>query len=460
MARATDNLTITDRELLYRLGWFTHIRWAMGAMSLLMLVFTWHVMGVRFRAPDGQATLFPAVNVSLLIFLYNAAFTFLLYLVRKRGISRGAIQSIALGQIVCDMIAVCALVHFSGGIENFFVILILLPLVIATELLPQGLAYAVAAGAAALVHALAWGEQQGVIQHVRVEWPGEESVTRGLPLSALYVLEVTTALTGMIFAVVFIASAISRKLRDREQELEEAYHQLHLADETKSFFMRKAGHDLRAPLSAISSILTAVSDGPEPLTDRNRDLIARARRRAGALMSLVEDLHRFSSLRSTGNVMKVEAVPLDQIVTNTADLFTQKAKDAGITLACEAAPLTVQGDDQLLRELVTNLVANAIQYTPAGGRVDVDLRKQDGLAVLRVADTGIGLSEAARQNLFSEFYRAPEAKQVFPNGTGLGLTICRQIVRMHQGDIEALGREEGGTVFEVRIPLSKPDPET
>lgn len=459
MTDTSDNLTLTDRELLHRIGWFTHIRWAMGALSLILLVFSWHVVGVRFVNPDGRATLFPAVNVVLLIFVYNAAFTFLLHIVRSRGeISRNSIRSLALGQIICDMIAVCGLVHFSGGLENFFVILILLPLVIATALLSQRLAYAVAGGAAVLINLLAWGEQQGVIRHVRVAWPGTPSPSPALPLSPLYVLEVTTALTGMIFAVVFIASAIARRLREREAELEDAYRQLGLADEAKSFFMRKAGHDLRAPLAAISSILSAICDSGNGLSEDHTKLIERAQVRARGLMSLVEDLRRFSRLRAPGKLMQIKPFPLDQTVANTAELFSQQARSQGIALTCRAEPLTVEGDEQLLRELVTNLVANAIQYTPRDGQVDVRLSSDDTAAVLEVADTGIGISDKARENLFSEFYRAPEAKKVFPDGTGLGLAICKQIVSMHAGQIDAEAREGGGTVFTVRLPLPTPAP--
>jgi len=452
-----DHLTLTDRELLDRLGWFTHIRWIMGGASLLILLASWYVLGIRFCTSDGTDTMGPGARVVLVIFLYNAAFTFAVHAVRSRGhITRRLIVLLALGQIVCDMLAVCALVHYSGGIENFFLIMILLPLVIATELLPQSLAYATAGGAAALVHALAWSEQQGILRHVRVVWPGGSLKSAAPCSSPLYVLEVTTALTVMIFATVFIASSISRRLREREAELEDAYRRLHLADEAKSFFMRKAGHEMRAPLAAIYSILDAVAKGPADLKGEQERLLGRAQHRLHALMDLVEDLRRYSRLRSDDGTLQVKPLWFDRIVTVAMELFHTQAKSAGIHLDGHVEAVMIEGDEELLSQLVTNLVANAVQYTPSGGRIGVELTCRDRLAVLRVADTGIGISEEAREKLFSEFFRAAEAKTVFPEGTGLGLAICKRIVQMHRGEIEVSPRPEGGTVFTVRLPMKLP----
>jgi len=167
-------LTLTERELIYELGWFTRIRWAVGALALVLLLLSYYVLDVRFRRSDGALmTVAPAVYVVLVVFLYNAAFTFLVHVLRARGrITRRLIVELALGQLACDMIAVIALAHFTGGVENFFLVLTLLPLVIATHLLGQSLAYATAAGAALLINALAWGEQQGLLRHTHAIWLG------------------------------------------------------------------------------------------------------------------------------------------------------------------------------------------------------------------------------------------------------------------------------------------------
>ncbi|HUS46959.1 MAG TPA: HAMP domain-containing sensor histidine kinase [Phycisphaerae bacterium] len=451
MSEQPTTLSITDRELFYRLGWFTHVRWAMAALAILALLVSWYVLGVRFRTGDGPPTMAPAVKVVLAVLLYNAVFTFLVHILHARGqIDRRLIVQLAMGQLVCDMIAACALAHYTGGVENFFTILVLVPLVIATELLPRRLTYATAAGAVMLINALAWGEQQGLIEHVQADWPNKAAVMYTDPL---FVLKVTAALTITIFAIVFVAAAISSKLRNREAELERAYTALSRADEAKSFFMRKAGHEMRAPLSAIYSILGAITDTCKTLGSEPSAMVDRAQKRMRGLMELVDDLRDYSRLRAGGSLLRVRRIEMGELVRETVELFRERARDAGVELTCTAGPARLAGDKELLNEVVTNLVSNAIQYTPSGGRVEVRLSSDDHETVLSVSDTGIGIAPQATERIFEEFYRSGAARRMLPEGTGLGLAITRRIVELHGGRIE-FASAAGGTTFTVYLPLA------
>lgn len=454
MKRPSDSLTLTEQELLYRLGWFTRMRWVIGGLVLLMLLASWYVLGVRFHTPDGTDTIGRAVDVVLLVFLYNAVFVFLIHVYRQRGqVSRRIIVAMALTQIACDMTAICSVIHFVGGIENFFIVLILLPLVIATELLPRPLAYGTAVLAVGLVHALAWLEQQKIWPHVRVVWPGGQAGTRYL--EPLYVLEVTTALTILILVTVFVGSSISARLRFREQEVEDAYDRLSEIDEAKGLFMQQAGHDLRAPLVAIHSLLGAIKDDQvQPPNRQHQQLIDRAQRRTRAMLAMVDDLRKYSQLRSLGVFLSMSQVSLSDIAETIVGLFQEQARSVDVRLRCRVQEANVEGDEKFLREVVTNLVANALQYTPAGGRVDVSARLDGDQGVLEVSDTGIGISEGDRDKLFQEFFRSYKARQVFPEGTGMGLVICKRIIEMHHGSIAAHPGPEGGTTFSVWLPRS------
>jgi len=458
---AQDGLSLTERELFDRLAWFIHIRWFMGLFALMLLLVAWSIMGMRFRQGAEEPRLSPAADAVLVIFLYNALFTFLQHIVSaRRRITRPIIIALALGQIACDSLAVCGLVHYTGGIENYFIILILLPLVIAAELLPVWLAYTAALGAAALVHAMAYGELWGVLPHVSIvaDSPGAAVPLAGLYTDALYVAQVTGALTAMMFMIVFIGSAIASRLRDREAQLEDAYRQLSDVDEAKGLFMRQAGHEMRSPLAAMFSILDAISDSANNLNDDHRRLIDCAKRRIKALMELVKDLRHYSWLRSPAAAQEMQMVCLEELVDAAVELFGPQAEAQDVSLTASAQAAQVRGDEDMLREAVANLVTNAIQYTPRGGRIEIELAIEGTSAVLRVADTGIGISAPARRHLFQEFYRSPEAKKHFPDGTGLGLAITRRIVELHAGKIEVHSRLEGGTVFSLRLPLSQDKP--
>jgi signal transduction histidine kinase len=459
-----EELTLTEQELFERLGWFTNIRWFMAAGTLGLLFFSWYALGVRFLPPCREASLVPPLYVTGLIFTYNAMFAFLVRRMRThRRITSQGIVALALGQIACDMLAVTGLVHHTGGVENYFVILVLLPMGIASELLPQKLAYATAAGASLLINFLAWGEYRGVLEHVHVDLSGSSSAKglEGLYTNWVYVLQVSTALSVMSFAMVFIASAISKRLRRREAELEDAYRRLEQADDAKSFFMRKAGHEMRAPLAAICSMLDAIGqDAGAALSPEQQRLMARAAKRSQALMELVNDLRRYSRLRTApADMLHRRSVFLDELAAHLVDLFHKQAAEAALTLEARLEPTPIAADEELLKQVITNLIANAIQYTPKGGRIDVSVRMAKPWAELTVSDTGMGITPEARNRLFEEFYRSPEAKKAFPDGTGLGLSICKRIVDIHGGQLDvAAGPEGRGTTFTVRLPLAETCP--
>jgi len=452
-------LTITEQELVERLGWFTHVRWLMAGGTLALLLFSWYGLDVRFHSANMQPTLRPSIYITCLIFLYNAVFTVLVRQIRQGGLtSQRRIILLALGQIACDMVAVMALVHYTGGVANYFVILVLLPMVIASELLPQALAYLCAAGASLLINAMAWGEYSGVLKYVHVDLSGGrgESVVSGLHADWVYVLQVTSSMTAMSFMMVFIASAISTRLRQRENELESAYCRLHRTNEAKSYFMRKAGHEMRAPLAAIVSLLDAIGqDAAAELTDQQQRLMKRAALRSKALMEMVNDLRRYARLRAAPkDVLNVSYLALNELAEQVVELFRAQANTANLDLSARVDPAPVTADEELIQQVVINLVTNAIQYTPAGGKIEVQVRIEKSWAVLTVADTGIGLSETARRHLFEEFYRSPEAKKTFQDGTGLGLSICKRIIDIHGGKISTESRPDGGSVFLFRLPLA------
>jgi len=119
-------------------------------------------------------------------------------------------------------------------------------------------------------------------------------------------------------------------------------------------------------------------------------------------------------------------------------------------------PAVVDGDRDRLRDVFGILLDNAARYTPQGGGVVVSLVVNDGRAIVRVEDTGIGLDETDRERLFERLYRGTRARQLRPSGTGLGLAIARWIVESHAGSIELTDRAGGGTVATVALPILRP----
>jgi signal transduction histidine kinase len=444
-------LTLAERELFDRLGWFTHVRWAAGILSLVFLALGWYVFDVRFAWRPATATIVGLFGYNLFFHLAARA------LRRGRRIDRRTLLALAHAQIACDLLAVAALVHFIGGVENHFILLFIFPMVVASEFFRPRIAYAYAALAALLVNLLGWGEYLYFQGHhplqVLVASPVhlEPLVAPGAAQHPVFVLQVCFVMTFAVFATVFIASSIAGRLRSREEELEDAYKGLKSLEQVKSQFMRKTSHELRAPIGAVQSLLKAAEQaGIDAAT--GRDLVQRAIRRSENMLDLIDDLLRYSRLQGMVAQERFGPVDLAEIVQSSAELFRAQADEKGVRLDAETHPARVLGARENLADLVNNLVSNAIRYTPGGGRVTVDVGCRDGHAHLTVSDTGIGIPPDEMPRLFGEFFRGQQAKQAVPHGTGLGLAIVKRVVDMHGGRIAVESKPGQGTVFHVVLP--------
>jgi signal transduction histidine kinase len=446
-------LALAEEELFRRIGWFIRLRWlaVVGATGVLLVA--WYLLGLRFAGVALAAVL-------LAVLFYNTAFAVVANLMaRQRTVTTTLIVRFANVQISLDLIALALLIHFGGGAENFFVTFFIFHMIIASELLSPVHAYLQATLATLLVNGVCWLEYFGLLRHheLRGLFPHLPTAASHSPSQDwLYVFMVTTVATVTLYLSVYMASSIASRLRARQLDLERAYRRLQAVDSQKSYFLRRAGHGLRAPLSAIQSLLRLVAEGfaGEP-GERARGLIARAIHRTEELIALVNDLLRYSRLQAQTDPEARQPVSLDTIVSDAADSLRPLADEKGVSLAVTAEPTTVLGDPENLNDLVTNLITNALKYTPAAGSVRVLLTRTEAWASLTVSDTGIGIPPEAREHLFEEFYRAPNAKALDPGGTGLGLAIVKRVVTMQGGDIRVESTPAVGSTFSVRLPLSE-----
>ena len=433
-------LTLTERVLFERLGWFVTVRWAAGLCALSFMALGWYVFKVRFAAGGAVAVVFA-------LFFYNAFFSLCARAVYQAGrVSRRWVRGLAHAQIICDLLAVAALVHYIGGVENHFVILFVFPMIVASEFFSKAIAYAYATVAAVLVNVIGWGEYlfYESAHHPLCVLAGgdaarcEPLVAPGAAHDWVFVIQVCFVITFAVYVTVFIASSIATRLRSREEELEVAYGDLQSLELVKSQFMQKTSHELRAPVGALQSLLKAAlhhfSGDP-----KGGNLVARAVDRTEQMLDLIDDLLRYSRLRTAAKDMRREDVELAEIVRRTADLFRPRAEEQNVRLDIHVQPAAVRGSRDGLADLVNHLVSNAIRYTPAGGLVTVRVGASGGRARLVVEDTGIGIPEDELSHVFDEFFRGREAKKVSAHGTGLGMTIIRRVVEMHAGRIDVEG---------------------
>lgn len=226
----------------------------------------------------------------------------------------------------------------------------------------------------------------------------------------------------------------------------------------KRDFLANAAHELRTPLAAIrSSVEVALST--ERTNAEYQDLLVEIIDQGAALETLVNQLLLISESDAERLKFDQKLLPFDKIVGRSADMFAGVAESRNVALETRIQPdVLLRGNQHLLRQLVNNLIDNAVKYTPVGGRVSVELSIDESThsAVLRVSDNGISIADADIPKVFDRFFRADKSRTRLSDtiGTGLGLSICQAVTSAHQGEISCESSLDEGSRFVVRLPLA------
>jgi PAS domain S-box-containing protein len=226
-------------------------------------------------------------------------------------------------------------------------------------------------------------------------------------------------------------------------------------DELKSDFVATVSHDLRAPLTFMRGYTTMLPMVGE-LTDKQHEYVEKILQGVGQMSGLIDDLLDLGRIEA-GVGLERKPCHLGAIMVEAVDGMRARAAAKGLILRMEPAEsvAVISGDTALLRQSVTNLVDNAIKYTPSGGTVTVGLSVHDGQAVIRVADTGIGIAPDDQVRLFEKFFRVKRRDTMGIQGTGLGLAIVKSIVERHGGRVWVDSELDQGSVFYVSLPLEE-----
>lgn len=225
---------------------------------------------------------------------------------------------------------------------------------------------------------------------------------------------------------------------------------------TKAWFFNKAAHQLRSPLHALMSMLRVLEDGyMGQVNERQREALARCEKRIRIMGDLIEDLLKVGRRRAETSPKALMPLNLAQALRHVTSLYEEEAKAKGLDFQVrihEPIP-DVLSEDSLVDELLTNLISNAVKYTPRGGSVVVSLSKEGRVWVkLEVTDTGIGIPVEELPKLFTEFFRASNARAMDERGTGLGMVIVKESLDRMRGTIQVTSKPGQGTTFTCLIP--------
>jgi signal transduction histidine kinase len=223
----------------------------------------------------------------------------------------------------------------------------------------------------------------------------------------------------------------------------------------KSNFLSVVSHELKTPLHSIKGFVDIILMGKTgPVTDLQRDFLSTVQEQTGHLQRLIEDLLEFSRLESGQIRLRPVLLQPAEIVATVVGKLSPLASNKHLALSMElpASFPDIEADAMRLEQVVTNLVENAIKFTPEGGQVRVLGWDHTAEIEMAVVDTGIGVPVDERERIFDRFYQVDSSARRRYKGTGLGLTICRHIVAQHGGRIWVEGGEGQGSAFHITLP--------
>ena len=251
---------------------------------------------------------------------------------------------------------------------------------------------------------------------------------------------------GLILGTVYLFDDITR-----EKEI----------DQMKSDFISLVSHELRTPLTSIIGFVSFILDGKAgAINDRQRNSLARVQRQSKRLAALINDLLDISRIESGRIQMEQESISLLEIVTQRLEEIRPQADEKSIRLvltAPESIP-EVLGDEARMGQVFTNLIGNAIKFTPDNGEVSVKVEADGNLLHVEVIDTGPGIPPEERQKIFDKFYQLSDISTRQQGGSGLGLSISKSIVEAHGGKLWIDDGNQGkGSNFQFVLPLVRED---
>ncbi|MBN1206330.1 MAG: HAMP domain-containing protein [Myxococcaceae bacterium] len=245
------------------------------------------------------------------------------------------------------------------------------------------------------------------------------------------------------------------ELREMARTFNEMASSLVQKQEDELTFLAGVAHDLRNPLSALKMSVALVDpDKPDASPARVQKMITLVRRQVARLDRMVGDLLDATRIEAGKLELKLEERDARELARGVVELYQASGSNHELSLSLPESPVLLFCDGTRMEQVLNNLVSNALKYSPQGKRVDVTVHQEGEEALLCVTDQGIGMSAEEQRHIFAPYRRGRRARERAP-GVGLGLSVARRIIEAHGGRIEVESRLGQGSVFRVRLPLSR-----
>jgi signal transduction histidine kinase len=249
---------------------------------------------------------------------------------------------------------------------------------------------------------------------------------------------------------------LAADVNSMSDELQHVHQELETASKHKSDFLANMSHELRTPLNAVigfSEVLHEQMFGE--LNERQLAYVDDIRAAGQHQLSLINDVLDLAKIEAGRMELELSEVAIPKVLRSAVSMHAERANQAGIELGLKTEPdeITITADERRVRQIVFNLVSNAVKFTPPNGRVDISAHLENDHVAIAVSDTGPGIAAADLETIFEEFEQTSEGKQA--EGTGLGLPLSRKLVELHGGRLRAESEPGRGSTFLFTIPVKQ-----
>ncbi len=353
-------------------------------------------------------------------------------------------------QIITDLIILTIILHYSGGIENPIIIFYFFHMIIASSIFSTLSSYAYALFTMLLAASLAFLECYSVIPH----FPLTGFISHDLYCNSLYVFG-----SGIVFTITSVLIVfLSRMIIYRSIKTEETYvrinFELENKDKLKNEYVLRVTHDIKGHVAAILSCIDVIRSGlAGPLNEVQADFAGRAYARTELLSTFVKNLLNLTRKRLKHDT-EFEEFLFNDVITKVIETVHPLAREKSIEFnySVDKTISTITGNPFTIEELYTNLLLNAVKYTPPEGNILLRVRDRQDHIITEISDSGIGIQKEELDHVFDEFYRGSNVPMDIKSGSGLGLSIVKQIVENHHGKISVRSEPGIWTKFTFVLP--------
>lgn len=220
----------------------------------------------------------------------------------------------------------------------------------------------------------------------------------------------------------------------------------------KEEFVSTVSHELRTPLSSIYGF-TELMLNKSFEEERQQKYLQTIHSETGRLTTLVNDFLDVQRMESSEQRYQMSTFDIVELASSVTDFYGASHTTHQLTFE-GTGPIMIDADTEKIKQLLNNMLSNAIKYSPDGGTISIEVQNQEGFAEIKIRDQGIGIPQEAMSKLFDKFYRVDNSETRKIGGTGLGLSICKEIVKHHNGTIDVESTVGVGSTFTIRFPVA------